>query len=102
MATWRLEATGAKSVNEITIEPVRSPDGSGYAHVRIQVRALNGEHPTMPLYPSGTIYRDRNGVDYTILGAVVAEVGPDDGETSFWRHEYLARIGAHTLSGLHS
>lgn len=93
--SWRLEASGATGANKVTIEPIQE------GHVRIRVTARNGEHPTMQILPRGTIYRSRNGVEYTILNAVVEEVGPEDGEASFWAHDYLALIGAHTLMGLH-
>jgi hypothetical protein len=98
--SWRLEASGAKGANKVTIEPIESGDPE-QTRVRIRVTSLNGEHPTMPIYPRGTVYRDRNGVDYTILNLVVREMGPDDGETSFWMHDYLALLGAHNLVGLH-
>jgi hypothetical protein len=94
--SWRLEASGAKGTNQITIEPIETVN-SEHPHVRIRVASLNGEHPTMPIFPRGTIYRDRNEVQYTILNHVVAELGPVDGEMSFWIYDYLAMIGAHAL-----
>lgn len=97
--SWRLEASGASGANRVTIKPIESKE-SGVGHVRIRVTSTNGEHPTMPVYPRGTIYRSRNGVEYTILNVVVTELGPEDGESSFWVHDYLAAIGAHTLTGL--
>lgn len=98
--SWLLEASGAKGANKVIIEPIDSPAGPG--HVRIRIKPLSGEHPTMPMIPRGMVYRSRNGVEYTILNGVVVEIGPEDGESSFWVYDYLALIGAHTLTGLHS
>lgn len=97
--SWRLEAFGASGANRVTIEPIKR-DGLGAGHVRIRVTPTRGEHPTMPIYPRGAVYRSRNGVEFTILNLVIEERAPENGEASFWIHDYLALIGAHALAGL--
>jgi hypothetical protein len=100
--TWRLEASGARGANLVTIEPIQpdNPDGK-VTHVRIRVTPTGGHaFPTMPVWPRGTLYRDRIGSEYTIVGSAVEERGGDDGESSIWTYSYLALWGAHDLSGL--
>jgi hypothetical protein len=97
----RLEASGVKGANSVTVEAVDDDDPkSDVRHVRIRVRGRNGEIPTMPFFPEGMVYTDRTGGKYTILAARVTEVGPPGGEQSIWVYDYLAAIGAHRLSGL--
>lgn len=98
--SWRIEASGAKGANRVTIEPVSddNPDGE-IKHVRIRVTPRTGELPTMPFFPEGMVYTDRIGMKYTILSSRVCEVGPDDGDRSIWIYDYLAAMGAHTLTG---
>ncbi len=102
---WRLEASGGKgSANLIVIEPVSDngpEDPVQHVHIRVSPRC-GRDHPTMPLFPDGTIYQDRSGLKYTILSGIVVEKGPDDGESSLWVYDYLAAIGAHRLTGLPS
>lgn len=97
---WRIEASGACGANRIIIEPVSddSPD-SEIRHVRIRVTPRTGELPSLPFFPEGMVYTDRTGVKYTILSSQVREVGADDGERSIWIYDYLAALGAHTLTG---
>ena len=98
--SWRIEASGAKGANRVTIEPVSDDSSdSEVKHVRIRVAPRIGEHPTMPFIPDGMVYTDRFGMKYTILVGQITEIGPDDGERSIWVHDYLAAIGAHTLTG---
>jgi len=100
---WRLEASGGMgSGNQVVIEPATDNDPeSEIQYVRIRVRPMGGrEFPTMPLFPDGLVYQDRNGIPYTIVTGRVVEKGGDDGESSLWIYDYLAAIGAHTLIGL--
>lgn len=99
--SFRIESSGGTGANRVTIEPVESKD-SERPHACITVKPTNSEHPTMPILPRGSIYRDRDGFEFTILNVRVVEFGPDDGESSFWKYEYLALTGAHSLTGLHS
>ena len=98
--SWCIEASGATGANLITIEPIKMEGSDSGEHVRIRVTPTRGEHPTMPILPRGMVYQDRAGLQYTILNSVMEEKGPDDGEASFWIYNYLALIGAHTLTGL--
>lgn len=98
--SWHIETSGARGANRVTIDPVSDDDPrSEIRHVCIRVTPRIGELPTMPFFPEGMVYTDRTGVKYTILAARVQEVGPDDGERSIWIYEYLAAIGAHSLTG---
>lgn len=97
----RFEASGVKGANRVTIESVSDEDpGSDIKHVRIRVTPRTGEIPTMPFFPEGMVYTDRNGLKYTILAAQVNEIGPVGGEQSIWVYDYLAAIGAHRMLGL--
>lgn len=99
--SWRLEASGAKGANRVTIQPVSDdPPDSEIRHVRIRVTPRIGELPTMPFFPEGVVYTDRAGTKYTIIAAQVTEIGPDDGEHSIWAYDYLAAIGSHRMIGL--
>lgn len=100
--TWRLEASGGSgSVNLVVIRPVKDDDpNSETRHVLITVSPKGGrDHPTLPLFPEGFIYRDRMGMAYRILQPTMVESGADDGEHSFWRYEYLATFSALTTIG---
>jgi hypothetical protein len=99
---WRLEASGARGANLIVIEPIMPSDPDYMlTHVRIRVTPKGGhEFPTVPLWPRGTLYRDRLGSEYTIIRGIVEERGGDDGESSIWTYDYLALWGVHDLSGL--
>mgnify|MGYP001136554419 CR=1 FL=1 len=48
------------------------------------------DSPTLPLFPIGFVYRDRIGMEYTIMRYAMVESGADDGEHSIWSYEYLA------------
>jgi hypothetical protein len=100
--TWRLEASGATGANLIVIQPIESdedPTGK-IKHVRIRITPTGGhEHPTMPIWPPGIVYRHRDGLEFTILRPpVVEERGGEDGESSIWTFDYLALWGAHDLT----
>lgn len=94
--TWHLMASGSK--NDISIKPLKGNDPEGgVAFVSIRITPPAGvDHATLPILPKGTVYRDRNGVPYTILSLEVSEAGCDD-EGSIWIYEYMAVIGAHRL-----
>lgn len=103
--SWRLEASGGGgSANLVVIQPVQDDDPEReIRHVRIRVSPRPGrEHPTLPLFPDGFVYRDRTGLKYTIISGEISEIGPDDGESSIWVYDYLAVIGAHRLIGIPS
>lgn len=97
---FRIEASGMTGQNQVVIEPITDDDPSNeIRRVRIQVKPTVGELPTLPFFPEGRVYTDRLGVKYTILQAQVTEFGSDDGESSMWIYEYLAVIGAYSLTG---
>jgi hypothetical protein len=90
---WRIEASGGTgSANLVVIQPVSDDDPNDpVRHAIIRVSPKGGrEHPTLPLFPRGFVYRDRIGMAYTILDCSMVESGPDDGEHSIWSYEYLA------------
>ena len=100
---WRLEARGGKGCeNFVVIQPVTDDDPySDVKHVRIRVTPLGQRwQPTMPFFPEGMVYTDRNGLKYTIITSMITEIGPPDGEHSMWVYDYLAVIGAHRLIGV--
>lgn len=101
--SWRLEASGAKGANLVVVEPIENSEDGGdgpVKQVRIRVTPTGGhEYPTMPIWPRGTVYRTRFGMEFTILHHVVEERGPEDGEASIWTYDYLALWGAHDLVG---
>ncbi|MCP9209679.1 hypothetical protein [Streptomyces cucumeris] len=86
----------------IVIVPVEDDDPhQEIRRVRIRVSPKGGrDHPSLPLLQKGMLYRDRTGVKYTILAAMVCESGIDDGEPSIWTYDYLAAIGVHALTGV--
>ena len=91
--TWRIEASGGTgSANLVVIQPVSDDDPNDpVRHAIIRVSPKGGrEHPTLPIFPIGFVYRDRIGVEYTIMHYVMVESGDDDGEHSMWSYEYLA------------
>jgi hypothetical protein len=95
--TWRLEASGGTgSANLVVIRPVEDDKpGSEIRHALITVSPKGGrDHPTLSLFPTGFVYRDRTGMAYTILRSSIVETGTDDGEHSSWRYEYLAAFSA--------
>lgn len=98
--SWRLEASGAQGANLVVVQPIEPDEPNGnIKHVRIRVTPTGGrEYPTMPIWPEGTVYRSRWGLEFTIIRHVVEERGGDDGESSVWTYDYLALWGAHTLT----
>lgn len=97
---FRIEASGFTGENQVVIEPIADDDPSSeIRRVRIQVKATVKELPTLPFFPEGMVYTDRMGLKYTILQAQVTERGSDDGESSMWIYEYLAVVGAYSLTG---
>lgn len=101
--TWRLEASGGTgSANFVVIRPVEDDEpGSEVRHAIITVSPKGGrDHPTLPMFPAGHVYRDRMGMAYEILQATIVESGTDDGEHSTWRYEYLAAFSAVVPIGL--
>jgi hypothetical protein len=91
--TWRIEASGGTgSANLVVIQPVSDDDPNDpIRHAIIKVSPKGGrDHPTLPVFPLGFVYRDRIGMEYTIMGYSIVESGPDDGEHSIWSYEYLA------------
>jgi hypothetical protein len=95
--TWRLEASGGTgSANFVVIRPVEDDvPSSDIRHAIITVSPKGGrDHPTLPLFPEGYIYRDRTSMAYRILRSTIVESGSYDGEHSTWRYEYLAAFSA--------
>jgi hypothetical protein len=95
--TWRIEASGGTgSANLVVIQPVEDDDPADVVrHAIITVSPKGGrDHPTLPLFPEGFVYRDRIGTAYTILRSAIVESGTDDGEHSTWKYEYLAAFSA--------
>lgn len=95
--TWRIEASGGTgSANLVVIRPVEDDDPhSKIRHAILTVSPKAGrDHPTLPLFPEGFIYRDRLGMAYRVQESTIVESGPDDGEHSIWRYEYLVAYSA--------
>lgn len=95
--TWRLEASGGTgSANLIVIQPVQDDEPSSQIrHALIRVSPKGGrDHPTLPLFPEGFIYRDRTGMAYRIIKAAIVESGSYEGENSTWSYEYMAAFSA--------
>lgn len=95
--TWRIEASGGTgSANLVVIQSVTDDDPyDPVRHVLIRISPKAGrELPSMPLFPVGSIYRDRDGMAYRIREATVIETGSPDGEHSMWSYEYLAAYSA--------
>ena len=69
--TWRIEASGGTgSANLVVIQPVSDDDPNDpIRHAIIKVSPKGGrDHPTLPVFPLGFVYRDRSGMAYTIMG----------------------------------
>lgn len=114
-SAWRLEsgdAPGAQNRAIIRLAEHGTPDGSRPPYVTITIapwsklrgRGIDGrwhreeeeevpQTPTLPFLRPGDFYRDRNGVDYTIVESTLVEYG--DEEASIWGYEYLAAMGRH-------
>lgn len=95
--TWRIEASGGTgSANLVVIQPVTDDEpGSEIRHAIITVSPKGGrDHPSLPIFPEGYVYRDRLDMAYTILRSSIVESGPYDGEHSMWSYEYLAAFSA--------
>jgi hypothetical protein len=78
-----------------------NPLSTKYAEILVSPWS-GGEHPTLPLFPPGFLYRDRVGLSYRIIQGVVEEtvLQGDDGntdpldspQTTVWVYRYIAVI----------
>lgn len=99
---WRLETSSSdRSQNRVTIQPVE--DNGPVTEIQyVVIRVVpwgDNQAPTLPVMPSGFIYRDRTGIRYTVVRGSMVEEG-DGEDVTFWSFEYLAALGVHELSSL--